>query len=194
MGELLLIIVSTSLVNNLVLDYMLGADPVMATTRRLGPAQDMAALMLIIMPIVSACTWLFHTLVLETFAITYLQLPALVLLVSLLVILSVDLTARLSPRLYQRVRVFVPLVLVNSTVLGVALLAIESPYGILVALFMGLGSALGYALVLLSFSAIRERVMAADVPRAFRGMPILMITLGLIALAYMGFNGMASAP
>jgi len=188
-GELLLILIGTGLVSNLVLDYMLGTDPVVALSRKPEPAFNLCILMIIVMPIVALIANILNFHVLIPQDLLYLQLFVLVLVSTAIVISIGNLTRRFRPELSARTRVFIPLLIVNCTVLGVALLGIKVNLGLTGAFFFGLGSALGFSLVVLAVSAINERVAVADVPTPVKGIAILMITLGLLSMAFMGFDG-----
>lgn len=192
MSELFIILISTGLVSNLVLDYMLGTDPLLATSRKIEPAVSLTLLMLIVMPPSAMLAWLVKFHVLLPLDLMYLELIGLVMIIAIVVTAVDKLTALYRPDLHQRISLFIPLLMVNCTVLGVALLNSRVDYGPFTSLFSGLGSAAGFGLVLLAFSAIRGRVSVADVPAPFRGTAILMITLGMISMAFMGFNGISS--
>lgn len=191
MGELILILVSTSLVNNLIFDYMLGVDPVIAVSGDLEPAADMGLLMLLVMPWIALFAHALHFYVLVPLDLVYLQLICLVLLVSAVVFTAGNLAARFKPAIHARISPFIPLVTVNSTVLGVALLNAGRDNGIAGSFFSGLGYAAGLGIALLGVSAIREKVSVSDIPRPFQGTAILLVTLGLISMAFMGFNGIS---
>jgi len=189
-GEQFLILIGAGLVSNLILDHMLGVDPVMAVSRQMDPALDLALLMLLVMPVTTTGNHLLNSLVLLPFDLAHLRTTALVLTTCLLVLFTAWLVGRFKPAVYARIELYIPLVLVNCSILGVTLL--NPGDGLFGSLFFGLGSAAGFGLILIVFSAIRERITVADVPVPFRGTAILLITLGLISMAFMGFNGMVS--
>lgn len=190
MGEQFLILIGAGLVSNLILDHMLGVDPVLAVSRQIDPALDLALLMVLVLPVTTTGNYLLNSLILLPFDLAHLQIIALVLTTCLQVLITTWLIGRFKPALYRRIELYIPLVLVNGSILGVTLL--NPGHGLLESLFFGLGSAAGFGLILIMFSAIRERITVADVPVPFRGTAILLITLGLISMAFMGFNGMAS--
>lgn len=191
MGEQLLILIGAGLVSNLILDHMLGVDPLLAVSRQTGPAINLTLLMLLALPVTTAATWLLNSILVPA-GLAHLQLTGLVLTSCLLVLTTGWLTARLKPALYARIELFIPLLLVNCSVLGAALLNINLQSGLIESLFFGFGTAAGFGLILLLVCAIRERVAVADVPLPFRGTAILLITLGLISMAFMGFNGIGN--
>jgi electron transport complex protein RnfA len=181
-GELFLILFSTCLVNNLVLDYLLGTDPIIAVSKNPAPALDMCLLMLIVMPLTGLFSYGLNFSILVPLGLEHLQLISVVLMVAAITLLTGFITGKYLP-------VLIPLVMVNCTVLGLALLITANRSGWSVSVFYGLGSAAGFSLVLMTLSAIRDKVSVSDVPLPFKGVAILMITLGLISMAFMGFNG-----
>lgn len=192
MNEQILILISAGLASNLVLDHMLGVDPVVAVSRKIKPSLNLSLLMLLVLPVTTTGASLLYTRVLVPLDMVFLQTGATVLCTALLILSTTGLMARLRPHLYSRLELYVPVLLVNCSVLGVALLDAVHPYGPLDSAFFGLGSALGFGVVIVLISAIRERIAVADVPARFRGTSILLITLGLMSMAFMGFNGFGS--
>lgn len=192
MSESLLILIGAGLVSHLILEHVLGADPLIAVTRKAGAANDLALLMMLLMPVTTAGGWLVNSFLLEPYGLVHLQLMGLVLTTTALVLLTAAVIRRWRPALHSRLELYLPLVLLNGTLLGVVLLDIENEQDFTGSVLFGLGTAAGYGLVLLMLSAIRERIEAADVPLPFRGIPILLITLGLMSMAFLGFNGMGN--
>ena len=192
MNEQILILISAGLASNLVLDHMLGVDPVLAVSRRIKPSLNLSLLMLLVLPVTTTGTSLIYSRVLLPLDMVFLQVGATVLCTTLLILSTASLMARLKPHLYSRLELYIPILLVNCSVLGVALLDSVHPYGPVESAFFGLGSALGFGIVIVLISAIRERIAVADVPARFRGTSILLITLGLMSMAFMGFNGFGS--
>ena len=192
MNEQFLILISAGLVSNLILDHMLGVDPVLAVSRKIEPAVDLSILMLLVLPVTTSGAYLLNSLVLIPFELAYLRITGLVMLTSLLVLITAWLTSILKPSLFTRIEMYIPLVLVNGAVLGVALLNIESQPDFMSSISFGIGSALGFGLLILIISAIRDKIAAADVPAPFRGIPLLLTTLGLMSMAFMGFAGIGS--
>ena len=187
--ELFLIIISTSLVNNLVLDYMLGVDPAIAVSKRIEATYHLCILMLIVAPFTTVITYLLHFYVLLPLDLVYLQLISFVLLISATIMILEWFIRKLKPALHERIRLYIPIVIANSTVTGIALLNIKTNIGLVGSFLSGLGSAIGFGLVLLVITSIRERITDADVPVPFQGVAILLITLGLMSMAFLGFTG-----
>jgi Na+-translocating ferredoxin:NAD+ oxidoreductase subunit A len=188
-GELFLILISTCLVNNLVLDFMLGTDPLFGVSNKYSPAFDMCLLVVISMPVVAVFLYILQISLITPFGLHHLELISTVMLVSVIMLLTDSISKIYKPKLHKRIGVLIPLLMVDCTILGTALLASNYQLTLLRAVFYGLGSAAGFALILLAVTSIREKLSVSDVAVTFRGVAILMITLGLISMAFMGFNG-----
>ena len=122
----------------------------------------------------------------------FLLLPGFVIVVSLITVTIEFLIKKYKPSLHEKISVFVPLLLVTSVLLGAALLEVQTQQGLLTSIFFGIGTALGFGLVLVIFATLRKRIDAADVPIAFQGASILLITLAIVAMSFMGFTGIAN--
>jgi electron transport complex protein RnfA len=168
---------------------MLGTDPIIAVSKNSTPAFDMSIVVTITMPPVAILSYLLENIVIVPLELEYLRLILLVILVSI-VIQSVNFIIRkYFLVLYERIGVLTPLLMVNCTVLGMAFLTTKLYFGLVGAFFYGLGSAIGFSLILLAISSIRDKISVSNVPLPFRGVSILMISLGLVSMAFMGFNG-----
>lgn len=189
MSDLVLIFVSACLVNNLVLDQLIGVCPGVALSRRIDVAAATAAASVAVAAIAAPIARALDAYILEPLGARHLELIALVAAIAAIVLLAAG-ALRRRPALAPRIDAFVPLLLGNCTVLGIALLAVEQAQGLAAALFFGLGAGAGFALVLALLFALQERHAVADVPRAFRGTPITLLTLGLLSMAFMGFTGL----
>lgn len=190
MSDFILIILSAALINNIVVERVIGADPALAFTRKMDVTQGLCLTMMVLLPAVTVCAWL-----LDKWLITPLQLEYLRLLVFVAAILVICLLLqlymhRIHKKLAARVTVFLPFAGINTTVLGAMLLTGETSHTLFQSLAFGLGSALGFALVLILLTAATERLETADVPAPFRGLPIQLLTLALFSMAFMGFNGL----
>lgn len=191
MTEFVLILTGTVLVNNFVLTRFLGLCPFMGVSRNLDAALGMSLATAFVLTLSSGTAWLLHRLLLVPFALEYLRTMAFILSIAASVQLAEIMIRRLSPELEQVLGIYIPLIATNCAVLGVALLNVQSDHGFAGSLLFGFGAALGLALVLTAFAAIRDRLAAADVPAPFRGTAIALMTAGLMSLAFMGFAGMA---
>ena len=191
MSDLILILVGTVLVNNFVLVRFLGLCPFMGVSRNLEAAFGMSLATAFVLTVSSAVSYLLHEYLLVPLSLEYLKPISFILVIAASVQFTEIMVRRLSPLLDQLLGIFIPLIATNCAVLGVALLNVQEADGFLQSVFYGFGAAGGFALVLTLFAAIRERVEAADLPRAFRGTAIALMTAGIMSLAFMGFSGMA---
>jgi electron transport complex protein RnfA len=191
MADLILILVGTVLVNNFVLVRFLGLCPFMGVSRNLEAAFGMSLATAFVLTLSSAIAYLLHEYVLVPLELEYLKTISFILVIAASVQFTEIMVQRLSPLLHQLLGIYIPLIATNCAVLGVALLNVREAEGFIQSVFYGFGAAGGFALVLVLFAAIRERLQAADVPRAFRGTAIALITAGIMSLAFMGFSGMA---
>ena len=190
MQELALILISTILVNNFVLVKVLGLCPFMGVSRKLETATGMGLATTFVLTLSSVCSYLVDTYILIPLGIEYLRTIAFILTIAVVVQFTEMVVHKTSPVLYQVLGIFLPLITTNCAVLGVALLNVQEKNGFLESAVYGFGAAVGFSLVLSLFAAIRERVAVADVPVAFRGPAIALVTAGLMSLAFMGFAGL----
>ncbi len=190
MQELALILVSTILVNNFVLVKFLGLCPFMGVSRKLETATGMGLATTFVLTLSSVCSYLVNVYILEPLGIGYLRTIAFILTIAVVVQFTEMVVHKTSPLLYQVLGIFLPLITTNCAVLGVALLNVQEQHGFLESAVYGFGAAVGFSLVLALFAAIRERVAVADVPTAFRGASIALVTAGLMSLGFMGFAGL----
>ena len=191
MSDLILILVGTVLVNNFVLVRVLGLGPFMGVSRNLEAAAGMSMATAFVLTLSSAIAYLLHEYLLVPFELEYLKTLSFILVIAASVQFTEIMVRRLSPLLHQLLGIYIPLIATNCAVLGVALLNVQEASGFVQSVFYGFGAAGGFALVLVLFAGIRERLQAADVPRPFRGTAIALMTAGIMSLAFMGFSGMA---
>lgn len=191
-SEIAVILLSTVLVNNFVLAQFLGLCPFMGVSNKLESAIGMAGATTFVMTLASICTYLVNAWVLAPLGLDYLRTIAFILVIAAVVQFVKMFMEKTSPLLYRVLGVFLPLITVNCAVLGVALLNIQKTHNFFESTLYGFGGAVGFAMVLVLFSAMRERLAVADVPAPFKGASIGMITAGLMALAFMGFGGLVS--
>lgn len=193
MGEIILILVSTVLVNNFVLVNFLGLCPFMGVSRKMETAMGLAMATTFVLTLAAAATYLINAYLLVPLNLDYLQTMAFILVIAVLVQFTEMVVRKTSPLLYKVLGIFLPLITVNCAVLAVALLNVRQEQGFLASTLYGFGSALGFSLVLLLFTAIRERMAAADVPTPFKGPAIALVTAGLMSIAFLGFAGLLKA-
>jgi len=192
MTEHLLILVSTVLANNFVLVRFLGLCPFMGVSNKLEGAIGMSVATAFVLTLSSVAGYLMHQYLLEPLGLEYLSTLGFILAIAVTVQLTEMVMRKTSPLLYRVLGIFLPLITSNCAVLGVALLNVQEQHNLLQSALYGFGAAAGFGLVLVMFSAIRERLAFADVPVPFQGASIGLITAGLMALAFMGFNGLAN--
>ena len=192
MTENLLILVSTVLANNFVLVRFLGLCPFMGVSTKLEGAIGMSAATAFVLTLASVSSYLLSRYLLQPFGLEYLSTLGFILVIAVAVQLTEIVMRKTAPLLYRILGIFLPLITSNCAVLGVALLNVQEQHNLLQSALYGFGAALGFGLVLVTFSAMRERLAFADVPVHFRGAPIALITAGLMALAFMGFSGLAN--
>ncbi|RMG91544.1 MAG: electron transport complex subunit RsxA [Zetaproteobacteria bacterium] len=190
MGEFLLIIVSAVLVNNYVLTKFLGICPFLGVSSKVETAVGMSFAVMFVMTLASTASWLVQTFILKPFDLLFLQTIFFILIIASLVQFIEMLIHKTSPVLYQALGIFLPLITTNCAVLGVALLNVQQGQGFLASVLYGFGAAVGFALVLVLFAGLRERLAYAPVPEAFRGAPVALVTAGMMSLAFMGFSGL----
>jgi len=192
MTEYALILISTIWVNNFVLVKFLGLCPFMGVSRKLETAIGMALATTFVLTLSSICSYLVNEYILEIFDIMYLRTIMFILVIAVVVQFTEMIVHKTSPLLYNVLGIFLPLITTNCAVLGVALLNIQEDHSFLESVFYGFGAAVGFSMVLILFSGIRERIAVADVPAAFQGTAIAMITAGIMSLAFMGFIGLVN--
>ncbi len=190
MGKLLLLIISAVLVNNFVLARFLGICPFLGVSKKTETAIGMGMAVIFVMSIASLVTWILQYYILTPFKIEYLQTIVFILVIASLVQLVEMIIQKVSPVLYQALGIFLPLITTNCAVLGVAVLNIQKGYTFWESVIFGVGASLGFALALILFAGIRERLDLADVPKPLRGTAIALVTAGLLSLAFMGFAGL----
>ncbi|WP_049721414.1 electron transport complex subunit RsxA [Gilvimarinus polysaccharolyticus] len=190
MTELAVILLSAILVNNFVLVQFLGLCPFMGVSNKLETAIGMASATTFVLTLASICSYLVATWVLQPLGLEYMRTISFILVIAVVVQLAKMFIEKTSPLLYRVLGVFLPLITTNCAVLGVALQNTQKAHNFMQSTLFGFGAALGFSLVLILFSAMRERLAVADVPTPFKGAAIGMITAGLMSLAFMGFGGL----
>jgi electron transport complex protein RnfA len=191
MTEYFLILVSTVLANNFVLVRFLGLCPFMGVSNKIEGAIGMSVATLFVLTLSSVTSYILSRYLLQPLGLEYLSTLSFILVIATVVQLTEMIMRKTSPLLYRILGIFLPLITSNCAVLGVALLNVQEQHNLLQSALYGFGAAAGFGLVLIMFSAMRERIAHADVPVHFQGAPIGLITAGLMALAFMGFTGLA---
>jgi len=190
MTDYLLLLVSTVLVNNFVLVKFLGLCPFMGVSSRTETAIGMSFATTFVMTIASLLSYIVNTYILTPLGLEYLTTMMFILVIAVVVQFTEMVVHKTSANLYRLLGIFLPLITTNCAVLGVALLNIYEQHNFLESIVYGFGAAFGFSLVLIMFSAMREKLANADIPKPFKGSAIAMITAGLMSLAFMGFTGL----
>lgn len=184
------IVIGAVFVNNVVLAQFLGICPFLGVSSKVETSLGMGAAVTFVMAIASVVAWLLQTYLLVPFGIEYMQTIVFILVIAALVQMVEIILKKVSPALYQALGIFLPLITTNCAVLGVAILMIQKEFSLLQGVVYAVSSALGFALALVLFAGIRERLDFEEVPAAFRGVPIALVTAGILAMASMGFSGL----
>ncbi len=187
--EYILIFISAIFVNNIVLSQFLGICPFLGVSKKIDTALGMGGAVAFVLTLATIVTFLVQKYVLEPFSLEYLQTLAFILVIASLVQMVEIILKKVSPSLYQALGIFLPLITTNCAVLGVAILVIQKDYNLLESVVYAFSTAIGFALALAVFAGIREQLALAKVPKGMSGMAIVMVTAGLLSLAFMGFSG-----
>ncbi len=189
--EYLIIIISAIFVSNIVLAQYLGICPFLGVSGKVSTSVGMSGAVLFVMTIATIVTWLVYQYVLLPFGITFLQTISFILIIASLVQMVEIILKKVSPPLYQALGIYLPLITTNCAIMGVALLTVAKPdFDLLKGVVFAVASALGFGLAMLLFAGIREHLDLMDVPKGMRGVPIALVTAGILALAFMGFTGL----
>ena len=191
MAELGLILIGATLVNNFVLAQFLGLCPFMGVTRQYQPAVAMGLATAFVLTTAAAASFLLYHAVLVPLEVEYLRIVVFIVTIAGVVQLTERVIRAQSPLLYEVLGIYLPLITSNCAVLAVALLAVGQALGFLETVVYAIGAAAGFSLVLVLFAALRERLEQAPVPAAFRGVPVALVTAGILSLGFMGFAGLA---
>ena len=199
--EIILIFVSAIFVNNVVLSQFLGICPFLGLSKKVGTAVGMTAAVTFVIAIATLVTYLLQKFVLVPLELEFLQTVSFILVIASLVQMVEIIIKKISPSLYQALGIFLPLITTNCVVLGVAIQVVSNEYnfgfaegarmlGLGEAMLFAIATAIGYGLALILFAGIREQLELSNVPKAFKGVPIALLTAGIMALAFMGVSGL----
>ncbi len=190
MGELLLIAVGAALVNNVVLSQFMGICPFLGVSKKVETAAGMGGAVIFVIGIASLVTNIIQKFILEKTGMEYLQTIVFILVIAALVQFVEMFLKKSMPSLYQALGVFLPLITTNCAVLGSAITITQKGYGIFTGVIYGLGTAIGFTIAIVLMAGIREKMEYNDIPEAFKGTPIVLVTAGLMAIAFFGFSGL----
>ena len=188
--ELLIILISSSLVSNVVLSQFLGLCPFLGVSKKTETAAGMGTAVIFVITLASAVAGVIYRYILVPFDLTYLQTIVFILVIAALVQLVEMFLKKFMKSLYQALGVYLPLITTNCAVLGVALTNVQKNYGILTGIVNGFATAVGFTISIVILAGIREKMEYNDIPESFKGMPIVLITAGLMAIAFCGFSGL----
>lgn len=193
MKELILIFISTVLINNFVLSYFLGICPFLGVSGKIESAFGMGMAVTFVMTLATSIGWLIYNLLLVKFNLLFLEYVIFILVIASLVQIVEMFIRKYSKPLYQSLGIFLPLITTNCAILGAALFMVTRNYNFLESVVFGFSGGIGFSLVLVMMASIREELEYADVPGPFKGAAITLITAGLLALIFMGFSGLISS-
>ena len=189
MKELILILIGSALVNNVVLSQFLGLCPFLGVSKKTKTAASMGAAVIFVIMIASAVTYAVHYMVLVPLGMEYMQTIVFILVIAALVQMIEMMLKKVSPAIYSALGVYLPLITTNCAVLGVAITNIQNGSTFAESMMNSLGTSVGFLIAIVIMAGIRERLEGNDIPKAFQGMPIVLITAGIMAIAFCGFAG-----
>lgn len=188
--DLLVILIASSLVNNVVLSQFLGLCPFLGVSKKTNTATGMGVAVIFVITLASAVAGAIYQYLLVPFEIEYLQTIVFILVIAALVQFVEMFLKKFIPSLYQSLGVYLPLITTNCAVLGVALTNVQKSYGIVTGIVNGFATAVGFTISIVILAGIREKMAYNDIPESFKGMPIVLVTAGLMAIAFCGFSGL----
>lgn len=187
--EYILIFISAIFVNNIVLAQFLGICPFLGVSKKVEMALGMGAAVAFVLTLSTVVTFLLQQFILVPYSLEYLQTIAFILVIAAMVQMVEIVLKKVSPALYQALGIFLPLITTNCAVLGVAILVIQKDFTLVESIVYALSTAIGFALALIVLAGIREQLELTDIPKGMQGMSIVLVTAGLLSLAFMGFSG-----
>lgn len=188
--ELLILLVGSSLVSNVVLSQFLGLCPFLGVSKKTNTAAGMGSAVVFVITLASAVSGLIYKYILQKLNIEYLQTIVFILVIAALVQFVEMFLRKFMPALYKSLGVYLPLITTNCAVLGVAITNVQKEYGILTGIVNGFGTAVGFTIAIVILAGLREKMEYNDFPESFKGMPMVLLTAGLMAIAFSGFSGL----
>ena len=188
--EYITIIIFAVFVNNVILSQFLGICPFLGVSTKVSTAAGMGAAVVFVMTLSTIVTFLLQKFVLVPFGIEFLQTIVFILVIAALVQMVEIILKKISPSLYQALGVFLPLITTNCAVLGISILVVQKGYNLLEGIAYAIGISLGFTLAMVIFAGLREHLELVEVPKGVKGIPIALITAGILAMAFMGFAGL----
>lgn len=190
MRKLLMIAIGSALVNNVVLSQFLGLCPFLGVSKKMDTAAGMGGAVVFVLTLSSFCTSLIYKFILVPTNMEYLQTIVFILVIAALVQLVEMFLKKTIPALYKSLGVYLPLITTNCAVLGVALLNVQNDYNVLEGTINGFATAVGFTIAIVLMAGLREKIEYNDIPKPFQGMPIVLLTAGLMSIAFFGFSGL----
>ena len=191
MSNLILIIVTTALVNNVVLSQFLGICAFLGVSKKIDTSLSMGAAVTVVITIAAAVTNILYNLVLAPFDLDYLKTIVFILVIAALVQMVEMFLKKTSPAIYQALGIFLPLITTNCAVLGVSLTNVQDGFNFIESVIAGVGTGVGFTIAIVLLASLRERINESDIPTPFRGAPIVLLSAALMAIAFMGFSGLS---
>ena len=191
MSNLILIIVTTALVNNVVLSQFLGICAFLGVSKKIDTSLSMGAAVTVVITIAAAVTNILYNLVLAPFDLDYLKTIVFILVIAALVQMVEMFLKKTSPAIYQALGIFLPLITTNCAVLGVSLTNVQDGFNFIESVIAGVGTGIGFTIAIVLLASLRERINESDIPVPFRGAPIVLLSAALMAIAFMGFSGLS---
>lgn len=188
--EYFIIVISAIFVNNIILAQFMGICPFLGVSNKVSTSLGMGMAVTFVMAIASLVAYLLQHMVLVPLGIEYMQTIVFILVIAALVQMVEIILKKVSPSLYGALGIFLPLITTNCAVLGVAILLVQKSYNLSQSIVFAVATAIGFTLALVLFAGLREKLELTDLPKAFKGVPIALITAGLLAMAFMGFSGL----
>ena len=189
MKDLMIILFSAILVENFVLNKFMGICPFLGVSKKMSSALGMSAAVTFVMLMATAITYPIYQYLLTPFGLDYLRVVVFILIIELFVQIVEIILKRFVKPLYESLGVYLPLITTNCAVLGVTILNVDNHYNFIQSMFNSLGAGLGFALALVIFAGVRERIELADIPKAFKGVPATLIAASIVSLSFVGFSG-----
>ena len=190
MRELIMIAIGAAFVNNVVLSQFMGLCPFLGVSKKIDTAAGMGGAVIFVITISSFVTSVIYRFILVPANITYLQTIVFILVIAALVQLVEMFLKKTIPALYKSLGVYLPLITTNCAVLGVALTNVQTDYGILSSTVAGIATAVGFTVSIVIMAGLREKIEYNDIPEPFKGMPVVLLTAGLMSIAFFGFSGL----
>ena len=188
--EYLLMFIAAVFVNNIVLSQFLGICPFLGVSKKVSTALGMAGAVAFVLVLATIVTYLANACILVPFGLEYLRTITFILIIAALVQMVEIVLKKVSPALYQALGMFLPLITTNCCILGVAILVIQKDYNLLESVVYAFSNAIGFGFALVLFAGLREQIEFSETPKAMKGMPIALVTAGILAMAFMGFSGL----